>query len=31
MRSRQLVDTVPDAISKAPLSAFGELFGVIAS
>ena len=31
MRSRQLVDIVPDAISKTPLSAFGELFGVVAS
>jgi PAS domain S-box-containing protein len=31
MRRRQLVDIVPDAISKTPLSAFGELFGIIGS
>jgi PAS domain S-box-containing protein len=31
MRSRRLVDIVPDAASKTPLSAFGELFGIIAS
>jgi PAS domain S-box-containing protein len=31
MRSRQLVDIIPDAPSKTPLSAFGEIFGIIAS
>jgi len=31
MRSRQLVDIRPDAASKTPLSAFGDLFGIIAS